>query len=132
MMLFIQLLAVIISDRFDKFRTSLSAFPGHIIASERRESMPQRIMQANLFRQHGGDFRSPLIGVNIIDFIADRPHDYAGMSAVPSDPGSNVMLIPLRKETGIIIFGYSIHLALFSSIWHIYKDNDYHIFQLQQ
>ena len=45
-----------------------------------------RIMDPHLFSKELCDFRSSRISVNIVDLIADGPHDYTWMAAVSPDP----------------------------------------------
>ena len=128
-MLFIQVFSVIVSCDLYEIRTSLPAFPRHVIASERNRSVRFRIMGTHLVHQHPADFGSAKVCMHIVNFISDRPHHNTRMNTVTPYPCGYIVLPAGREKASIIVFrlGTLPHIKCFI----IYKDPEF-IAQIQQ
>ena len=104
MVLLIEFFSIIISDCVHIFRAALSAFPGHIIASEGSQGMAFRIVNPDLRRQQFCDLCTSQIRMDIINLVSDRPHNHTWMNPVPANPGSNILPVPGLEKPGVIIF----------------------------
>ena len=97
---------IIVSGHLHNVSTALSAFPGHIVASESNYRIFMRIMTANLLHKHPADFRTAYVCMHIIDLISDGPHNHTGMASVSPYPGGNILLLAPGEKTGIIVLRF--------------------------
>ncbi|MNC20704.1 hypothetical protein D3C75_686640 [compost metagenome] len=107
MMLGIILLRIVIACQLHNIRAFLGILPRHVVGADGDGRIPLGIMQPHLLHQLPGNDLTPLIGMRVINFIADTPHEQAGMVPVPSHPAFYVGGRPFPEEPPVVVRGFA-------------------------
>ena len=102
MMFFIKIFRIIIPYQIKHCPACPGMFPLHKIRPKGNRCMMLRIMYFHFFDKIFRDFLSMLTFHSVRNFIADTPHDDAGMVPIPPDPACHICLIPFLEEPAII------------------------------